>query len=202
MMSVFSRILDLIFPPRRKESLIRATSLEEIEKLVKPSLSPDGTVTLLPYRAPLIQTLMTEAKFKGNGKAQELLGTVLATYLKGLSLENSVLVPIPLSTKRERERGYNQVERILAEAQMKLPPLHTDGGLLVRTRDTQPQTTLDAVTRPQNVTGAFLATRAPDPAYTYIVVDDVMTTGATLKEAAGALRDAGAGDVKTLALAH
>ncbi|MDP3911189.1 MAG: ComF family protein [Gemmatimonadales bacterium] len=104
----------------------------------------------------------------------------------------SVLIPIPLAARRERQRGYNQ-SAVLAEAlrgQWSLPVQ----SLLVRVRETPTQTALTPEKRLANVAGAFAVT-SPGVRRdtTFILVDDVFTTGATLAEAARALEQAGAG---------
>jgi len=125
----------------------------------------------------------------------------LALAMAGVSLptgEASVLVPIPLAPKRLRERGYNQSDA-LAEALGRRWHLPVSRTLLTRSRETATQTALTPETRLANVAGAF----APGPMTpgrrpgvsrdpTYILVDDVFTTGATLAEAARALEQAGA----------
>jgi ComF family protein len=109
------------------------------------------------------------------------------------------LVPIPLAAKRLRQRGYNQSD-VLARAlarRWRLPVYDA----LVRVRETATQTTLTPETRLANVAGAFapiggLLTPGRRPGVsrhtTYVLVDDVFTTGATLAEAARALEQAGA----------
>ena len=74
--------------------------------------------------------------------------------------------------------------------------------LLVRTRETVSQISLAREKREENTRGAFKATRRADPTYAYIVVDDVITTGATLQSAIDALREADAEHIIPLALAH
>ena len=132
----------------------------------------------------------------------------LAAAMVGVALptdEASVLVPIPLAPKRLRERGYNQSEA-LARALSRLWRIPVVD-VLVRSRETATQTALTPETRLANVAGAFAmrnakygmrnergrvdsAFRTPNP--TFILVDDVFTTGATLAEAARALEQAGA----------
>jgi len=122
----------------------------------------------------------------------------------------SVLIPIPLATKRLRTRGYNQsamLARALAR-QWRIPVLPD---LLVRTRETPTQTALTPGTRLANVAGAFAVRNAKCgmrdfafrlSTFELILVDDVFTTGATLAEAARALEQAGATRVEGVTFAR
>ncbi len=99
------------------------------------------------------------------------------------------LVPVPLHPARLRERGYNQaLELARPLARAFAIPLAPEA--LERVRDTAPQSGLGALARRRNPRGAFEAGAAP-PAHV-VLVDDVMTTGATLSECAKVLRRAGA----------
>lgn len=201
---MFERLLDILFPPRVRELSVRSTSKEEVLARLSPRPLPHEGAALLPYKDPLVKALITEAKFCGNERAQALLGEVLSDYLHDalpdvLSFEERevFLLPIPLSKKRYRERGYNQVEEIARRAGG--VPMKTH--VVRRVRDTTPQTTLGKEERKKNVVGAFEA-REVNSKHLYIVLDDVATTGATLEEAVRALRDAGATRVIPIALAY
>lgn len=118
----------------------------------------------------------------------------------------ALLVPVPLGTRRRRERGYNQAAAI-ARALARHWGLPVAEGMVRRTRETRSQTALTPEERTANVAGSFAA--APPPtslrdsapggdgagtgrdAVAVILVDDVLTTGATLQEAAQSLRSAG-----------
>ena len=119
-----------------------------------------------------------------------------------------LIAPVPLHRRRLRAREFNQAGELAAAlreaARAREAPLGRvalDARALERTRDTPPQTGLDALQRRQNVLDAF---RARDPARVggkrVLLVDDVMTTGATADACAAALKRAGAGAVLVLTL--
>lgn len=108
--------------------------------------------------------------------------------------ERAALVPVPLSSKRQRQRGYNQSERLSLELSKHWQlPVWTSA--LTRTRHTETQTRLTPGDRLRNVSGAFRAETAMRSALRgrhIILVDDVVTTAATLNACAAALCDGGA----------
>jgi ComF family protein len=108
--------------------------------------------------------------------------------------ERAALVPVPLAASRLRERGYNQSECLArALAPRWQVPVRTD--VLVRCRSTQTQTRLTPEERVRNVHGAFSTTpttRAAIRGAHVVLVDDVVTTAATLNACAAVLHDAGA----------
>jgi len=117
--------------------------------------------------------------------------------------EGAILVPVPLHPTKLRERGFNQSERI-AEALCAATDAVEVHNLLVRQRFTQTQTRLSRTARHQNVKNAFALT--PDavviPDQSYILVDDVFTTGSTLNACAAVLCGAGAQRLKVATLGH
>ena len=199
------RLLDLLFPPRADEYALRAVSPDTFLAFVMPRVVPETrpeTVTLLPFNEPVVRAAIHEAKYHGSDKAFIYLGTALADYLRGADdIKRPVIIPIPLGSGRRAERGFNQVEEIAKRTGAELGiPLDTE--LLVRTHETASQVSLPREARKQNMQGAFAATRHADPAFTYILIDDVITTGATLQAAVDALTAAGATHLIPLALAH
>lgn len=107
--------------------------------------------------------------------------------------ERTMLVPVPLAASRARERGYNQSERLAQaiSAHWKIP---VEDGVLVRGRATETQTRLTPGERMRNVSGAFRTTDAHTRlrGSHVMIVDDVVTTGATLNACALALHQSGA----------
>jgi len=150
--------------------------------------------------SPLIQVL---ARLKYGRDVS--LAPVLAKYLlERLPLEpaHDLLVPVPLHRDRLRWRGFNQAMS-LAKAVGRSHGIAVEPLVLQRTRATPPQVGLDAADRRRNVRGAF-AVRQPYLARgrRVLLVDDVMTTGATAHECARVLRAAGAARVDVLVLAR
>jgi ComF family protein len=140
------------------------------------------------YRDP-VDRLLPRLKFHRDLAAGRLLAGCMAAAFVGLPRPEA-LVAVPLHPARLRRRGYDQaleLARPLAQA-LGVPLLH---GALLRLRDTAAQSRLDAPARKRNLRRAFaVPTGAQLPGH-IALVDDVMTTGATLHAAAAALRRAG-----------
>ena len=147
----------------------------------------DATIAALDYRFPA-DVLVHALKFRGELALAPLLGALLREKLSAAAGVD-VLVPVPLSPRRLRERGYNQAVEI---ARSLGAPL--DAGCCERVRETRAQMELPFDERASNVRGAFRCSRALSGARV-AVIDDVMTTGATLDEIAAALKEAGAARV-------
>jgi ComF family protein len=110
--------------------------------------------------------------------------------------ERTLVVPVPLTRRRERERGFNQAA-VLAEAVAGLGSVTANA--LQRVRETRPQAKLTPIERQENVRDAFRASAAVN-GRPCLLVDDIATTGATLDAAARALKAAGAPAVRAVAL--
>lgn len=139
------------------------------------------------YVPPLDQ-LLPRYKFHHDLAAGRLLAQLMAHAFAGLERPQA-LVPVPLHRGRLRERGYDQALELARPIASTLRlPLRTD--LLRRVQATSAQSRLDAAARRRNLHGAFRVADRYVPSHV-VLVDDVMTTGATLHAAAAALRRAG-----------
>ncbi len=147
----------------------------------------DATVAALAYEFPA-DALVHSLKFRGELVLAEHLGAILGQCIADPEVDS--VIAVPLSADRLRSRGYNQAVEIARHVARR--PVELD--LCVRERDTPAQMDLPYSERRRNVRGAFRCTRAL-PGASVAVVDDVMTTGATLDEIAKVLKRAGAGRV-------
>ncbi len=122
--------------------------------------------------------------------------------MEGRPIRADVIVPVPLAEARRRERGFNQAE-LIARPLGTLRGIPVDPTVLRRSRDTPPQVGLSAARRRENVRDAFAVA---DPARVadqfVLLVDDVATTGATLRACAEPLKAAGARRVVGLVVAR
>ena len=147
----------------------------------------DATWAAFLYAAPL-DRLLPRYKFHGDLAAGRLLAQLMAQAWSG-DVRPQALVPVPLHQARLRRRGYDQALELARPLATALDlPLRCD--LLQRVRATAAQSQLDAASRRRNLRGAFRAEGRELPAHVALV-DDVMTTGATVHAAAEALRQAG-----------
>lgn len=189
-------LVDLIIPPRGSELVVR-------------SLTPELLYTLrsaerLPYTDARVQALVWELKYYGNRRAITLGAAYLAEHVLALAAEEvgvPLLIPAPMHKARMRERGHNHTA-LLCRAM--LP--HLPGAVqyapesLHKVRKTRTQQGLERTARLRNVHTSMRAHGVEGRVC--IVVDDVLTTGATLAECARALKAAGARTVHTVALAQ
>ncbi len=202
MLDIFRHLLDLIAPPHRVVALLRSETPMTFGRLYSPRLILD-TIVLAHYENPLVKSAITANKFHNYQPAAVLLAALLEQWLKNLPDQEIILTPIPLSSAREKTRGYNQVTRVLQlldQNHISVRPL------LSRTKNTPPQTSLGRQERLANMHNVFSYQATGDlPAGCYVVIiDDVMTTGATLEAATAALLPHLPKDchLTTLAFAH
>jgi ComF family protein len=143
----------------------------------------DATVAALAYAFPA-DALVHALKFRGELALAPFLGDMLLQKVKNEPVD--MLLAVPLSARRLRERGYNQAVEIARALGREI-----DLSLCVREGEGRPQMELPYAERRKNIRGAFRCTRHLIGG-TVAVVDDVMTTGATLNEVAATLKKAGA----------
>ena len=147
------------------------------------------------------RTLVHQVKYRFLHALARPMGERLADYLAQNPLPIDLLVPVPLHRRRQRERGFNQAEllcRVLAERS----GIAIDRRSLRRRRNTPHQMQVkDRAQRAANVRGAFICAGG-FTGRRVLLIDDVLTSGATLRACASSLRAAGAASVWALTFAR
>ena len=217
-------LLDLLYPPRclgcgaRPESAslpLCPRCLQSLERA--PTMGVAARLDRLPAGRGLFAHHLALWVFDRDGTLQEVqhafkygdrprygvaLGRLVGDAYADEAPVPDGVVPVPLHRTRRLERGYNQ-SRMLAEGVAEALECPLRSGLLARPHPTRSQTTLSREERWRNVQGAFEASPAAAEGR-WLLVDDILTTGATAVAAGRALDDAGAAAVSlaTLALAR
>ncbi len=113
-----------------------------------------------------------------------------------------VIIPVPLHPKRQKKRGFNQAQ-VIAAGLARIKGIKLEEGVLVKVKNVLPQTFLEIEERKKNVSGAFrVVDKERIKGKIVILVDDVYTTGSTVKECSMVLKEAGAKEVRALTLAQ
>ena len=214
-MNIFKHLLDLLFPQppttAKLESMSAADFLDEMPEALE-HISPD-VVSLFNYKHPLVEQAIWEVKYRGNIYVAGVLGSILYDeIIDKLSdealfsgFENPLIIPIPLSAERVKERGWNQSDMLVQGIKKKDSnnyfTLLTD--VLQKIKHTLPQTKLSRTQRIKNLKGCF-AISHPEKIQNknIILIDDVTTTGSTLAEATRVLKNAGARKVLAFTVGH
>lgn len=168
--------------------MVPAQPMERRESLSGAGGAGFRILSPLPYRGGLRKTLY-RFKFRGERSLAGPLGRLMAKAASGFAEHFDAVVYVPLSRRGRKRRGYNQ-SRLLAQAAAKALGLPV-WDALEKIRETGTQHELSRKGRRENVKGAYRA-KGGLAGKTLLLVDDIVTTGATLRECAGALYRAGA----------
>lgn len=222
--NLFNPFLDFIYPPfclaceikldsnapvcescwetLQKRSRIRRHTGDDFTYLEDP-LYMDDVITFWEY-STVIERLIHSVKYEGFKRLGRLLGILAAEcLLEGLSPRKAdMIIPVPLHPVRQRERGFNQ-SRIYAEQISQYADIPMNPKILHRIRYTKTQTELTASERQSNMRDAFKVTSSSEiQDKTVILIDDVITSGATINSCAKACLTAGARSVIGIGLAR
>ena len=211
---MFQFLLDILFPPKRAvrelESMDAVTFASKMEK--PDNYAGKDIISLFGYGQSEVRQAVWELKYRGNRKIARLLAEALydemlaflEEYAPLTNFHEPLLIPIPLSKKREAERGFNQC-RLLTDELMRIDQGRnfTLSLALTKVKDTMSQTKTDSRKgRLENLSGCFRADADQVLRRNIILIDDVATTGATLEEARRTLKAAGARRVIAFTVAH
>ncbi len=150
----------------------------------------------------ILHDLLVQFKFQGKERLIKPLGQKLRLYLGQTQIECDLVLPVPLHPSRLRERGFNQ-SLLLAQVVASELQVPLERRLLFKTKATAPQTSLKGDDRRKNLRNVFdVRDKDRIQGKRILMIDDVFTTGATMKEVAQILKKAGASQVEGLVLAR
>ena len=223
-MPFLNTILDIIFPPKcvscgREGKDLCVKCLTDAPAAERESA--EWIFPLYDYRHASIKTALWFFKYKGKKRLASIFAEVIydkiLEELSDLSrmenFINAILMPVPLSSSRYRERGYNQAELICREL-MKINDLRLglsfklENNILIKPKETKHQAQIEnRVERLRNIIGSFAVKNELENAKllkdrNIILIEDITTTGATLHEAKKVLERAGARKVIAFTVAH
>lgn len=226
--TLWLNLIDFLYPKSAQIYELESLSPSDLLQKLPGAEGVEGDiVAIFAYHDPRVRELIYELKYRKNMKIVESFATIALDVVRAELADralfenfvNPLLVPIPMSTKKLRERGWNQTE-ILAEEIMKLLVPRSLGEVgdtdlpagrqeklleyrpsaLTKTHTESQTLTKNKKERLKNVEGSMKASGVSGR--NIILLDDVTTTGATFKEAKRTLREAGAKKIFCLALAH
>ena len=219
MTAMLRAALDLVLPPRcpgctTEGEAICAACLKLLERRLDeppgvpiglPARQPAGIVQLewcCPFNGPA-RAAIHALKYDGERRLVAPLGRLMAARWRRAGIGGELLVPVPVHAARRRERGFDQAELLARQVSkdLRLPTAYA----LDRAAKTAAMHKLDRGARQANVRTAFAVAPRHSTAVSgrwVVLIDDVLTTGATLSGCARALYEAGASAVSALTLAR
>lgn len=206
---IFNKILDFLFPKKclgcgTRNVFLCDNCLKLLPLIEAPlfGIKIDGVKEIFAstyYESEIVKKAIRLLKYHGIKSLAKPLANLIYLRLGSAILENAVnpnkslMIPIPLSQNKLRKRGYNQTKLIGQTLSDKLS-ISFNSNVLYKIRETLSQVEIkDRSKRIENMLGAFMV-KNPEAVKgkNIILVDDIVTTGATLKDAARALKQAGA----------
>jgi len=209
--------LDFIFPKSESLYELEAFSAGELVRLLPKArdIAEENLIVLFDYKNETVREMIWEIKYKGNRKIAVKIAEIVFDVLQHELAERAIfenfvspiLMPMPISNQRRRERGWNQTE-ILAEEILRLnnPKLFEySPKVLIKHKHTDSQARTHATKRErmENLADSMSVIN-PEKIKNrcVILLDDVTTSGVTLAEARRVLKSAGAKKILCVALAH
>lgn len=211
----FEKTINFIFPKGSKLKF-ENISIEKLEDKISISEKQNEIkcLSFFKYKDEDIKNIIWNIKYKNDKKAIKKIAAILHPYLVEIIADknmfyndkNFILIPMPISRRRFIERGFNQTEKI-CEAIRKIDKNNSffiQNNILKKKFHTKSQTkTKNKKEREENLKGSFkIANKNYIKGRNIILLDDVTTTGTTIKEASKTLKNSGAKNVFPIAIAR
>ncbi|MEN9524024.1 MAG: hypothetical protein RL536_93 [Candidatus Parcubacteria bacterium] len=214
---LYKTILEALFPISEAEKELKNVTPENALGLLKRASGYEGLAvpylnaqSVFAYKDKRVEKLVWGIKYKRSKSAIEIGAYALLRELERINnLDEALIVPMPITSRRRKERGYNQCELIVDEM-VRLDTtdkITIEKNLLTRVHHTSRQTMKGRVERVESAKGIFgvnieVLDKVINKKLHVIVIDDVITTGSTMFEAIETLKKSGFENVSGLSLAH
>lgn len=174
----------------------------EIERKFWGKIPVKAVIVLLKFaKEGRVQRLLHRLKYSNEPEVGQYLGTMLGQKLMQKKIELDVLISVPMHPEKQKQRGYNQAEEI-AIGVGEITQIKLGTGILIKSKNTISQTKKSREERSKNVENLFEIMRPTEVLGQRIgLVDDVLTTGATLEACGNILLEAGAKEIVILTVA-
>jgi len=192
MPEILESVLNFVFPRDSRVRDLELLTAEDLRsKLPKAKLYKDNSIALFDHQDEGVRRIIWEIKYNKNKQLAFTCAELLAEELLDFMREKRqfypqakfILLPVPISDKRRRRRGYNQTELVADCIKKMLPNIHYCKQTLRRDMDRTSQTKKTKTERAKNVSGCFsIINTSHIKDNIIIILDDVTTTGATLDE--------------------
>ena len=212
---IINNLLDIAFPRTTLEKKLSEITTEDFHsKALKTRYTNKKNITIFCYEDSLVRKAIHSFKFKNNRRFAKIFAQILYDELLERMAEaeifsnfkNPILIPIPLSKKGMKERGFNQCELIAKEMEKidKKSSFIFEKNILIKNKETPHQSrTKNKKERLNNLKNCFSIKNSKKIQHRNIILlDDITTTGATLKEAEKTLKKHGARKIIYLTIAH
>jgi ComF family protein len=199
--SILIKLKTLLFPlsPHKARVLNKLYKLSADPKIIK--LNNTEISALFSYKESVLRKSIWLLKYKGIDEVVDFFAQNLSDYfLEDISDEISwqnkeiIFIPVPLHSKKEKQRGFNHMKLVLRKLKTKLGDLSIDlkidSNIITRVKNTRPQMYLSKKERRENLKGAFSVQKEVNNSI-IIVVDDIITSGSTLLEMKKTLKKVG-----------
>ena len=208
-------VLDLLYPPvcgicgkiDQKElcpkCAIKLRNLEKARLYAYPHTHFEKHFYLFPYEG-IIREKLIQYKFQGKSYLSTFFAKILQNHEKMSRLLESydIIIPVPMYSKKEKLRGYNQTALIAKEIAKAYQNLIYDGKSLQKIKDTKMQSSLNKKQRKNNIKNAYnVINQQKIKDKKIVLLDDIYTTGATANECSKMLKQAGAKEILVVTIA-
>ena len=204
MIKIFKKLLDLIyskscyFCSKSDENIIFCSKCRKDIKYLP--LNPDKSIIgvsvyAVSYYQNTVKKLIKAVKFHNKPELAEYQAEIMFDYWEntGICNRNYTVIPVPMFHKKEKKRKYNHMN-LVGKKFCEYTGYKFDGTSLIRNRDTLPQYTLSVKEREKNLKGAFTLINK-DVKEPLLIIDDITTSGSTLREIICELKSNGYSDI-------